>query len=101
VVLPGPFRLTNVLVAPPHIIQKLIFVRQFTTNNSCSMEFDPFSLSMKDITTRSFLARCDSPGPFYTLRLPASTTSTSASHVLAAATSYVTWHHRLSHPGRD
>jgi hypothetical protein len=40
-VLPGPFRLSNVLVAP-HIIQNLLSVRQFTTDNSCSMEFDPF-----------------------------------------------------------
>jgi hypothetical protein len=62
VVLPGPFRLSNVLVAP-HIIQNLISVRQFTTDNSCSMEFDPFGLSVKDLATRTLLARCDSPGP--------------------------------------
>jgi hypothetical protein len=38
-VLPGPFNLTNVLVAP-NIIQNLLSVRQFTTDNSCFMEFD-------------------------------------------------------------
>jgi hypothetical protein len=32
-VLPGPFHLHNVLVAP-HIIHNLLTVRQFTTNNS-------------------------------------------------------------------
>jgi hypothetical protein len=99
-VLPGPFRLSNVLVAP-HIIQNLLSVRQFTTDNSCSMEFDLFGLSVKDLATRTLLARCDSPEPLYTLRLPASPTSTSAPHVLAAATSSVTWHRRLGHPGRD
>jgi hypothetical protein len=99
-VLPGPSRLSNVLVAP-HIIQNRLSIRQFTTNNSCSMEFDPFGLSVKDLATRTLLARCDSPGPLYTLRLPASTTPTSAPHVLAAATSSVTWHRRLGHPGRE
>jgi hypothetical protein len=96
----SPFRLTNVLVAP-NIIQNLLSVRQFTTDNSCSMEFDPFGLSVKDLAIRTLLARCDSPGPLYTLRLPASPTSTSAPHVLAAAASSVTWHRRLGHPGCD
>jgi hypothetical protein len=65
VVLHGPFRLNNVLVAP-NIIQNLFSVRQFTTDNSCSMEFDPFGLSMKDLATITLLARCDSFGPLYT-----------------------------------
>jgi hypothetical protein len=39
-VIPGPFYLNNVLVAP-HITHNLISVRRFTTNNSCSIEFDP------------------------------------------------------------
>jgi hypothetical protein len=99
-VLPGPFRLTNVLVAP-HIIQNLLSIRQFTTDNSCSMEFDPFGLSVKDLATMTLLARCDSPGPLYTFRLLTPTTSTSAPHVLAAAASSATWHRRLGHPGRD
>jgi hypothetical protein len=99
-VLPGPFRLTNILIAP-NIIQNLLSIHQFATDNSCSMEFDPFGLSMKDIATRTLLARCDSPGHLYTLRLPASPTSTSAPHVLAAVASSVAWHRRLGHPGRD
>jgi hypothetical protein len=37
----GSFYLKDVLVAT-HIIQNLLFVRRFTTDNSCSMEFDPF-----------------------------------------------------------
>jgi hypothetical protein len=51
------------------------------------MEFDPFGLSVKDLATRTLLARCDSPRPLYTLRLPASPTSTFTPPVLAAATS--------------
>ena len=49
-VLPGPFRLTNVLVAPS-IIQNLLSFHQFTTGNSFSMEFDPFGLFVKDLAT--------------------------------------------------
>jgi hypothetical protein len=41
-VLPGPFYLNDVLVAP-HITHSLLSVRRFTTDNSCSVEFDPES----------------------------------------------------------
>jgi hypothetical protein len=61
-VLPGLFHLNNVLIAP-RIIQNLIFVRLFT-NKSCSFEFDPFGLSVKDLATRTLLVRCDSSGRY-------------------------------------
>jgi hypothetical protein len=99
-VLPGPFCLRNVLVTP-NIIQSILCVRQFTTDNSCSMEFDPFGLSVKDLATRTLLARCESPEPLYTLRLPAVSSSTSTPHALTATTSSITWHRRLGYPGRD
>lgn len=65
-VLPGPFRLNNVLVAPD-IIRNLLSVRKFTTDNSISVEFDPLGVSMKDLCTRNTLLRCNSTGPLYTL----------------------------------
>jgi hypothetical protein len=65
------------------------------------MEFDPFGLFVKDLATRTLLAWCDSSGPLYTLRLPASSSMTSASHALTAATSSITWHRRFAHLGRD
>jgi hypothetical protein len=46
------------------------------------MEFDLFGLSVKDLATKTLLARCDSPRPLYTLRLPTSTTPASAPRVL-------------------
>jgi hypothetical protein len=49
-VLLGPFYLNNILVAPD-IIQNLLSIRKFTTDNSCSMEFDPFGVSLKGLTT--------------------------------------------------
>lgn len=36
-----PLTLNNVLVAPK-IVKNLIYVRRFTTDNWCSVEFDPF-----------------------------------------------------------
>jgi hypothetical protein len=44
------FYLNTVLVTPD-IIQNLLSVRYFTTDNWCSMEFDPFGLSTKDLST--------------------------------------------------
>jgi hypothetical protein len=70
-VLPGPFYLNGVLVAP-HITHNLLSVCRFTIDNSCSIEFDPTGFSVKDLATRTPLARCDSVGPLYTLR-PSST----------------------------
>ena len=93
--LPGPFRLNNVLVAPD-IIKNLLSVRQFTSDNLVSVEFDPLGVSVKDLRTRNLLLRCDSSGPLYTLQLPS---SPSGSCALVATPSSTTWHRRLGHPG--
>jgi hypothetical protein len=55
-VLPGPFYLNDVLVTPD-LVQSLLSVRRFITDNSCYMEFDPFGLSMKDLRYDSQGAR--------------------------------------------
>jgi hypothetical protein len=69
----GLFYLNNVLVTPD-IIQNLLSVHRFTTDNWYSMEFDPFGLSVKDLSTRNVITRCDSSGPLYTMRLPSHST---------------------------
>jgi len=100
---PGSFRLPNVLVVP-QMVHNLLSIRQFTADNSCSIEFDSSGLTVKDSASRRPLLRCDSPRPLYTLRLPASATpsSTSSSSTAFAVTlSSTTWHRRLGHPGRD
>jgi len=94
--LPGPFRLNNVLLAPD-IIKNLLSVRQFTTDNFVSVEFDPLGVSVKDLRTRNILLRCNSSGPLYTLQLPSSPTDTCA---LVATPSPTTWHRHLGHPGK-
>jgi hypothetical protein len=63
-VLSGPYYLNDVLLAPD-LVQSLIFVCRFTTDNSCSMEFDPFGLSVKDLAIRRVLTRYDSTGLLY------------------------------------
>jgi hypothetical protein len=97
-VLRGPFYLNDVLVAP-HITHNLLSVRRFTTDNSCSIEFDPSGFFVKDLATRTPLARYDSSGPLYTLQ--PSTAGVSPPPVLVSTTSSTTWHRRLGHPGPD
>jgi hypothetical protein len=90
-VLPGPFYLNDVLVAP-NLVQSLLSVRRFTTDNSCSMEFDPFGLSVKDLATRRVLARYDNTDLLYTLPLPTLPTTTPrvVPYALATTASSVT-----------
>jgi hypothetical protein len=97
-VLPGPFYLNDVLVAP-HITHTLLSVRQYTTVNSSSIEFDPISFSVKDLATMTPLTRYDSVAPLYTLR--SSSIGVSPPPVLVSTTTSTTWHRHLGHPGPD
>ena len=87
--LPFPFSLNNVLVSPS-LIKNLISVHQFTSDNICSIEFDPASCSVKDLASRRVLVRCNSAGPLYPLRLPPA--------AALVASSSPPWHCRLGHP---
>ena len=92
--LSGPLHLNNVLVSPK-LIKNLISVRQFTSDNNCSVEFDPSGCSVKDLGTRNVIVRCNSSGPLYPLHLPAAATA------LAAGSTSTLWHRRLGHPGHE
>jgi hypothetical protein len=96
-VLPGPFYLNASLL--PLMIQNLPLVRLFTTNNHCSMEFDPWGLTIRHLTTRVVLTRCDNSGPLYSICSPAPAPSTCVAPPYAATAS--TWHRRLGHPDHD
>jgi hypothetical protein len=98
--LPGLFYLNSVLVTPD-IIQNLLSVRHFITDIWCSMEFDPFGLSVKDLSTLNVITRCNSSGPLYMMRLPSHPPSSPASALSVLVASASTWHRRLSHPGVD
>lgn len=56
-----PLSLNNVLIVP-QIFKNLISVRRFTADNWCSVEFDPFGFSVKDLHTRKVLLRSNSSG---------------------------------------
>jgi hypothetical protein len=106
-VLPGLFYL-NIILLAPDMVQSLLSVHHFTTDNWCSMEFDPFSLSVKDLSTQNVIVRSNSTGPLYTLRLPESTTPSAGAMAAVAATPHTlavvaptTWHRRLGHSGPD
>ncbi|CAM0881883.1 unnamed protein product [Alopecurus aequalis] len=51
--------LKNVLLVP-HILKNLISIRRFTIDNLCSIEFDPFGFSVKDLRTKAVILRCNS-----------------------------------------
>ena len=53
--------LRNVMVTPS-LVRILTYVRQFTSDNNVSIEFDPLEHSVKDLTTREELIRCKSVG---------------------------------------
>jgi hypothetical protein len=106
-VLLGPFYLNNILLAHD-MVQSLFSIRRFTTDNWCSMKFDPFGLFVKDLTTKNVIIRSNSTGPLYTTRLPRSLTpsfSVVAALVAVPHTLIVvaptTWHRRLCNPGSD
>jgi hypothetical protein len=62
--LPVPFYLNNILVAP-NIIQNLLSVHRFTTDNHCSMEFDSWGLTIRHLTTCVVVTRCNNSSPLY------------------------------------
>jgi hypothetical protein len=106
-VLPVPFYLNNILLAPD-MVQSLLSVRHFTTDNWCSMEFDPFGLFVKDLTTKNVIVRSNSTGPLYTMHLLGSLTPSSSAVATLAAVSHAltavaptTWHRHLGHLGTD
>jgi hypothetical protein len=73
----GPFYLNNILVTPD-IIEDHLSVHRFTTDDWCSMEFNSFGLSVKDLSTQNVITRCDSSVPLYTIRLPSRSTPSSS-----------------------
>jgi hypothetical protein len=106
-VLSGPFYLNNILLVPD-MVQSLLSVRRFTTDNLCSMDFDPFGLSVKELSTRNVIVRSNSTDPLYKLRLPRSTTPSVGAMATLAATPHALaavaptmWHSHLGHLGPD
>lgn len=88
-----PLSLNNIFVTLS-IIKNLIYIRHFIRNNFCSVEFDLFNFSMKDLHARKTILHSDSTGELY-LILPFSNKTASPSAFTATITD---WHRRLAHP---
>jgi hypothetical protein len=66
------------------------------------MKFDPYGLSVKDLSSQNVIARCNSSDPLYTMRLPSHfAPSLCAAPVASLVASTSTWHRRLGHSGVD
>ncbi|CAL9221762.1 unnamed protein product, partial [Arabidopsis halleri] len=89
-----PLLLNNVLVTPD-IVKNLISVRKFTRDNWCSVDFDPFGFTVKDLQTRKALLRCDSSGDLYSLPSSFNKAPPISSALLASTPDL--WHKRLGH----
>ncbi|CAL9232750.1 unnamed protein product, partial [Arabidopsis halleri] len=95
---PRPLSLQNVLVTPD-IIKNLISVRRFTKDNTCSIEFDLFGFSIKDLHTKKTLLRSDSTGDLYPF-FPSFNKNQAPALAFLTQTSEI-WHQRLAHPSND
>lgn len=95
--LSSPFRplsLINVLITP-QIVKNLISVRKFTRDNFCSVEFDPFGFTVKDLHSRVALLRSNSSGDLYSI--PSSLNQRSNPSTALLSFSPNVWHKRLAH----
>ncbi|GJT57250.1 ribonuclease H-like domain-containing protein [Tanacetum coccineum] len=86
-----PLHLKNVLVTP-NIIKNLVYVRKFTTDNKCSIDFDTYGFNVRDYHTRQTLLHCDNTGDLYHLHV-------AASAFVLLTNNHSLWHQCLGHPG--
>ena len=93
-----PLSLDFILV-PPSIIKNLIFVRKFTKDNACSIEFDPLGFSVKNLQTRRTILRSDSTDDIYPVFPTSNKHSSEPSTFLETSSSI--WHKRLAHPNNQ
>jgi hypothetical protein len=88
------FLLAWVLHTP--LVCNLIYVHKFTKDNWCSVEFDPFGFSMKDLINKTLLLGSNSSGDLY---LFAGSSKSNNYFALPSFTSIMdVWHRRLGHP---
>lgn len=92
------FHLSDILHTP-HLIKNLISVHKFTKDNACSIDFDPFGFSIKDLHSKIGIMRSSSNVdlyPFHSQRA-----SNNATALQASSSSPTLWHRRLGHPGHQ
>lgn len=93
-----PLSLKSVLVTP-NIIKNLVSVRRFTKDNFCSVEFDPYGFSVKDLNTKKVLLRSESDGDLYPVSSCLNKSARNPSAFLTTSPSL--WHRRLGHTNNE
>lgn len=78
----------------PDLVANLVSVHKFTRDNLCSVEFDPYGFSMKDLHNKTPIHRSNSSYDLYPFGGHKQITSPLA---LSASTSTDVWHRRLGH----
>jgi hypothetical protein len=84
----SPLHLNNILVSPS-LVKNLISVHALTRDNF-SVKFDPFGFSVKALSTRTEILRCNSHGKLYPLASPEALARHHALGRLVASASGVT-----------
>lgn len=89
----------NQVLITPQIVKNLISVRRFTKDNFCTVEFDPFGFSVKDLHTRKVLMRVNSSGDLNFVPAALSQASSTSSAFLSFSPDI--WHKRLAHLNKN
>lgn len=84
------YQLKNIQYSP-QIVKNLLSVQKFKRDNNVSLEFDPFSFTLKDLKTNKPLSRHNSTKDLYPFTPP--------QQVLLTTSAPTKWHQRLGHPG--
>uniref|UniRef100_A0A2N9I9W7 Integrase catalytic domain-containing protein n=1 Tax=Fagus sylvatica TaxID=28930 RepID=A0A2N9I9W7_FAGSY len=91
------FALTDLLCVPS-INRNLISVHKFTSSNNCSVEFNPFFFSVKDLSTGVHLLQGKCEDGIYYMPQSAHILRKPPVAFVGVRTSLDGWHSRLGHP---
>ncbi|KAF8389672.1 hypothetical protein HHK36_024191 [Tetracentron sinense] len=91
------FALTDLLCVPS-IHRNLISVHKFTSSNNCYVEFNPFSFSVKDLSTGVHLLQGKCEDGIYYMPQSAQVLRKPPVAFVGVRTSLDGWHSRLGHP---
>lgn len=87
------------LLHVPSICKNLIFVRQFTRDNNCSIELYLWGFCIKDLKTGSIQHINPNSGPLYLTSTVVGSSTTAASAFVVGDRSIPLWHACIGHPG--
>lgn len=81
----------------PKFVKNLISVQKFAIDNWCSIEFDHFGFSVKDLQSRKTILRSESSGELYPLPPPLN----NSQHTAFVCETPTLWHKRFAHANNE